>query len=260
MLPKWRDKEMKRMNGSQIYLIALLVLGTAGILSSGAWPVRTGFVIITAICGYGYIRLEKSRLEEEARVERTRLEHEHQINLLQVVNRLRHDIMNDIQVLFGYIQLKKYDNLAPYMEKIRVNMHRESILSRLGIPSLVAYIFTFRVQAKSIRLEISLEQELSLHELPVRAELIYSLVHDTVELFHAHAHSQQEQAGVLSLEFDAGEDHLLLDFVYQGLYDQEGLQQAVRQRLLRDSGDFQVEAYEVQEKEAVIALRLPFRT
>lgn len=249
---------MKRMNGSQIYLIALLVIGTVGVISSGAWLVRAGFAVISAVCGYMYIRLERSRLEEKAQQERIKQEYDYQINLLQIVNRLRHDIMNDVQVLFGYIQLKKYDNLPPYMEKIRVSMQRESILSRLGIPSLVAYVFTFRAQAKVMQLEVGLEQDLSLHELPVRDELIYTLFHDIVELFHAYADEHQDEAGVLSLEFDVGEDHLLLDFVYQGLYNVEGLKRAVGQRLLRDAGDFQVRTQDFQEKEAAIALWLPF--
>jgi stage 0 sporulation protein B (sporulation initiation phosphotransferase) len=260
MLPKWREMGMKRMNGAQVYVIALLMIGLIGAIVSGAWPVRTAFVIIAAVCGYAYYRLDRSGNEEQASQERMKQEQDHHGNVLLIVNRLRHDWMNDIQVLFGYIQLKKYDNLAPYMEKIRVSMHRESLLSKLGIPSLVSYIFTFRVQAKAIQLEIGFEQEISLGELPVQAELIYCLVRDTVEIFNAHAALQPEEVGVLSLEFDAGGDHLLLDFVYQGLYNQEELQRAVRHRLLRDSGDFQVETHHFQDKEAVIALRLPYRT
>jgi stage 0 sporulation protein B (sporulation initiation phosphotransferase) len=252
--------EMKRMNGSQVYLLALLVIGAAGMISSGAWPVRTGFAIITAVCGYVYLRLERSRLEEQFRQEQKLLKQGHEVHLLQIVNRVRHDIMNDIQVLFGYIQLKKFDNLSPHMEKIRASFHRESLLSRLGIPSLVAYLYTFRVHVKKMQLEVGLEQELSLQDLPIRDDLIYILVHDTIELFHAYADADQDEPGVLSLEFDAGEDHLLLDFVYQGSYNRDGLQSAVRERLLRDSGDFQVETRDFQEKEAVIALRLPFRT
>jgi stage 0 sporulation protein B (sporulation initiation phosphotransferase) len=252
---------MKRMNGSQIYLLALLVIGAAGMISSGAWPVRTGFAIITAVCSYVYLRLEKSKLEEQFRQKQKLLKQSDDVQLLQIVNRVRHDIMNDIQVLFGYIQLKKFDNLSPHMEKIRESFQRESLLSRLGIPSLVAYLYAFRVHVKKIQLEVGLEQELSLQDLPIRDDLIYILVHDTVEMFHAHADpDQEEEAAVLSLEFDVREDHLLLDFVYQGSYNREGLQIAVRERLLRDSGDFQVETRDFQEKEAAIALRLPFRT
>jgi stage 0 sporulation protein B (sporulation initiation phosphotransferase) len=251
---------MKRMNGSQVYLLALLVIGAAGMISSGAWPVRTGFAIITAVCGYVYLRLERSRVEKQFRQEQQALKQGYEMNLLQIVNRVRHDIMNDIQVLFGYIQLKKFDNLAPYMEKIRASFHRESLLSRLGIPSLVAYLYTFRVHVKKMLLEVELEQELSLQDLPISDDLIYILVRDTTELFHTYADVHQEEAAVLSLEFDVGEDHLLLDFIYQGSYDREGLQAAIRERLLRDSGDFKVETRDFQEKEAVLALRLPFRT
>jgi stage 0 sporulation protein B (sporulation initiation phosphotransferase) len=251
---------MNRMSGSRIYLSALLAIGAAGMICSGAWPIRTGFAIITAVSGYVYLRLEQSRLEEQFRHEQKALKQGYELNLLQIVNRVRHDIMNDIQVLFGYIQLKKFDNLSPHMEKIRAGFHRESLLSKLGIPSLVTYLYTFRVHVKKLQLEVELEQELSLQELPIRDDLIYILVHDTIELFHQYADADQEELAVLSLEFDAREDHLLLDFVFHGNYDREGLQAAVQRRLLRDSGDFQVETRDFQEKEAVLALRLPFRT
>ncbi|SEC72653.1 Spo0B domain-containing protein [Paenibacillus sp. GP183] len=251
---------MKRMNGSQVYLLALLVIGAAGMISSGALPVRTGFAIITAVCGYVYLSMERSRLEKQLRQEQKLMKQSQDVQLLQIVNRIRHDIMNDIQVLFGYIQLKKFDNLSSQMENIRASFHRESLISRLGIPSLVAYLYAFRVHVNKMQLEVGLEQELSLQDLPIRDELIYILVHDTIELFLAYSDAGQEEAGVLSLEFDEGNDHLLLDFVYQGSYDQEGLQHAVRERFFRDSGDFQVETHDFQEKEAALALRLPFRT
>ena len=87
--------------------------------------------------------------------------------LIQVINRLRHDWMNDTQILFGYIQLKKFDNLQPYMEKIKMTMQQESNLSKLGIPSLIAFLLLFRVQSKSLELEVELDQEINLGQLPL---------------------------------------------------------------------------------------------
>ncbi|MBP1996787.1 Spo0B domain-containing protein [Paenibacillus eucommiae] len=251
---------MKRTKWVRIYLIGLLLIGLSITVLSAAWPVRAGFAIITMVSGYVFVRIEISRYVEEARQEKLKLERNNDNHILQIVNRLRHDWMNDIQVLFGYIQLKKYDNLSPYMEKIRVSMQQESFLTKLGIPSLVAYILTFRVYAKAIRLEIALEHEIFLQELPVQADLIFRLVRDTVELFNEHAAEEPDEAGILSLEFDVGKDHLLLDFVYQGTYCQEELELAVRDRFFRDSGEFTVNMHDFQEKEAVIALRLPYRT
>jgi stage 0 sporulation protein B (sporulation initiation phosphotransferase) len=251
---------MKRTSGVQIYLGIIMLISMVGTVFSGAWPIRAGLTIIAGVCGYAFYRYERSRLEEQARQELNEQENESQLNILQIVNRLRHDWMNDIQVLFGYIQLKKYDNLPTYMEKIRYSMQQESLLSKLGIPALITYILKFRAQAKAIQLEIGLEQEISLHNLPVQPGLIVNLVYDTVELFNAQAKPEFEKIGVLSLEFDVGEDHLLLDFVYQGPYNRESLEHAVRERLLRDSGNFVLDVHDYLEEEAVIALRLPFRT
>ena len=44
--------------------------------------------------------------------------------------------------------------------------------------------------------------------------------------------SSDGESGTLSLEFDVQEDGLLLDFVYQGPYNREQLEQAVEENLL----------------------------
>jgi stage 0 sporulation protein B (sporulation initiation phosphotransferase) len=251
---------MKRLNGIQIYLIIIILGGLIGTVLSGAWPVRAGLMIIAVVSGYAYYHYGRSRLVEQAQQRLNQQKSENHLNTLQIINRLRHDWMNDIQVLFGYIQLKKYDNLPPYMEKIRMSMQHESFLSKLGIPALISYIFKFRAEAKDIQLEIGLDREISLQNIPVQADLIFNLVYDTVELFNEQAMPEFENIGVLSLEFDVGEDHLLLDFVYQGPYNREGLEEAVRDRFLRDSGNFVLDTHDYQEEEVVIGLRLPYRT
>ena len=89
--------------------------------------------------------------------------------------------MNDTQILFGYIQLKKFDNLRPYMEKIKMTMQQESNLSKLGIPSFIAYLLQFRVQSKTLELEVEVEQEINLGQLPLHDGLIERLVRQMVE-------------------------------------------------------------------------------
>ncbi len=88
--------------------------------------------------------------EKWSRELRQQEQHAHQ-KLIQVVNRLRHDWMNDTQILFGYIQLKKFDNLQPYMEKIKMTMQQESNLSKLGIPSFIAFLLHVSCSVEIIR-------------------------------------------------------------------------------------------------------------
>lgn len=77
----------------------------------------------------------------------------------------RHDWMNDLQILYGYIQLGKYDKLAGCVERIKERMAADSRISRLGIPSLVFYLHSFREQNKSVQLEVCIQEDLQLGEL-----------------------------------------------------------------------------------------------
>jgi stage 0 sporulation protein B (sporulation initiation phosphotransferase) len=251
---------MKRAGSAQVYLTSLVLIGLTGLMFVEPWIVRAALLLITVLCGYTAFKLEASRLHEKWSRELHRQEQQHDTNVLQIVGRLRHDWMNDMQILFGYIQLKKFDNLQPYMEKIKMNMQQESNLSKLGIPSLVTFLLLFRVQSKSLQLEIELDQEVNLSGLPLREGLIEAIVRKTVELFKQFAASDCDESGVLSLEFDVQEDGLLLDFVYQGPYDRVAFEQAARETLLLETAAYTVDQFERQEDEAVITLRLPFRT
>ncbi|MFD0694099.1 Spo0B domain-containing protein [Paenibacillus sp. GCM10027628] len=251
---------MKQAGSAQVYLIAIVLIGLTGLMFVEPWVIRVALLLITVLCGYTAFKLEASRLHEKWSQELQRQENQNDSNVLQIVNRLRHDWMNDMQLLFGYIQLKKFDNLQPYMEKIKMNMQQESNLSKLGIPSLIAYLLLFRVQSKSLQLEIELDQEVNLGQLPLREGLIETMVRKTVELFKQYAASGGDECGVLSLEFDVQEDSLLLDFVYRGPYDGVGLEQEVQKTLQVQTAYHDLEQFELQEEEVVLALRLPFRT
>ncbi|WP_240343795.1 Spo0B domain-containing protein [Paenibacillus sp. SYP-B3998] len=251
---------MKQAGSAQVYLTAIVLIGLTGLMFVEPWVVRAALLLITVLCGYTAFKLEASRIQERWSEELHQQEQQSDTNVLNIVNRLRHDWMNEMQILFGYIQLKKFDNLQPYMEKIKMNMQQESNLSKLGIPSLIAFLVLFRVQSKSLQLEVALDQEVNLGQLPLGGGLIENVVRKTVEIFNRHTAIEADESGVLSLEFDAQEDHLLLDFVYQGSYDRVQLEEAVSHMLLQAAGLYSLEENEWQEEEAVVTLRLPFRT
>ncbi|MNI17291.1 Sporulation initiation phosphotransferase B [compost metagenome] len=241
--------------------IALVGVGWLGMILSGIWPIRLLFGLIMIASAYYVYRQQAIFNQDKLKCELNKQLHESHLEMLQTINHLRHDWMNDIQVLFGYIQLKKLDQLTPYMDKIKMKMQQEGLLSKLGVPSLVAYLLAFRVHSRSMQLEVELDQEINLKLLPLDSKLAAALVQDTIEMFKAHSiGDMQDEPGLLSLELDMEEDHLLLDFVYQGVYNREGLEEVIIRRLLQDSEGFMVEEHDFREEEAVLALRLPYRT
>lgn len=249
---------MKRVVSAQVYLLALVLIGLTGMMLLEPWIVRAALLLIIVICGYTAFKLYVSSTEEKRSQELREQEDLAQKNLIQVINRLRHDWMNDTQILFGYIQLKKFDNLQPYMEKIKMNMQQESNLSKLGIPSLIAYLLLFRVQSKSLELEVALDEEINLGQLSLHGGLIERVVRQTVECVQTYAAAGDDESGKLSLEFELQEDGLLLDFVYQGPYQKDRLEIAVKESMSLQANSYSLEHSDWQDEEAVITIRLPF--
>lgn len=178
--------------------------------------------------------------------------------LLQTVGRLRHDWMNDIQVLSGYIQLKKYDYLLPYVEKIRAKMQNESSLAKLGVPSLIAYILTFRTECKEFELEIELPADIVLNQLPIDARTAEAVIRQMTSSFRRHALDYIDEPNVLSIELAEEEDGLLLDFVYRGQYDEDALRAELEDELPAAQPGIDIEACEIERGHAALAIRLPY--
>lgn len=97
----------------------------------------------------------------------------------------RHDWMNDLQILYGYIALGKHDKLLQCVERIKDRMAEESKISKLGVPSLVYYLQSFREMNKSVQLEIHIEDDLCLGEI-LNEQAAQDLTHaimDTIRVF-----------------------------------------------------------------------------
>lgn len=148
---------------------------------------------------------------------------------VQTINHLRHDWMNDVQVLYGYLKLKKYDKMRDYMESLKEKMSRESGISRLGIPALVVYLQSFRVRSRSIQLDVELEPELQLAALPVDPQRVTNAIITLMEVFIRQAGSRADgELNELVLKLAVRERLLAVGFEYSGSYNGAALKQELR--------------------------------
>ncbi|MFE5320141.1 Spo0B domain-containing protein [Paenibacillus sp. NPDC056579] len=135
---------------------------------------------------------------------------------IRLLNHYRHDWMNEIQVLFGYVKLKKYDKLEDLMEKIKDKIQRESYLAKLGVPELVIYLLAFQAEVKEIALRISMEQEIRVNELSVDTNRLLGLVADIMEACKENARLFPYAEHALNVSFAQEADRLVLGFEYSG--------------------------------------------
>ncbi|ANS75492.1 hypothetical protein AWM70_13545 [Paenibacillus yonginensis] len=115
---------------------------------------------------YGYWVYMRKQQESERR----RLLESFQRTATSTLAHYRHDWMNDLQILYGYIKLGKHDKLLGSLDRIKERMAAESHISRLGIPSLVFYLQSFREMNNSVQLEVAIQEGLELGPLLGRQE------------------------------------------------------------------------------------------
>ncbi|MEO3947135.1 Spo0B domain-containing protein [Gorillibacterium sp. CAU 1737] len=227
-------------------LTAVLVGGMALAVGLPTLAARlaAGFATVIAV---GWLAFFEGKSEQKRQDER----------LLRVLSIYRHDWMNHIQVLMGYIRLGKYERLADYVGKINGQVYQESYLAKMGVPELAVYYYEFRSDRHSLELEFELDQEIALNRLPDRGTRAARLIREAVELFARQNPEASGETGSLSLAFDSEEAGLLLDFVYRGTLRTDAHEQmdAILKAYQRDG--LQAEQ-EWSEEGATIAIRLPF--
>lgn len=175
--------------------------------------------------------------------------------LIQMLGHYRHDWMNELQVLFGYIRLKKYDNLPEYMDKIKTTALHDSYLCKLGNPELIVYLLNKRIEGGYCTVEVELEQEIDLRRLVLEEQAVFRLIGGIADRIGGQA-----EPGVLSIGFDEEDGELLIDFVYQGEADGESMKRKLQAFLQSWKDKLEVREEEYGEGRAVVALALPFRT
>ncbi|MCY9592734.1 hypothetical protein PC41400_24360 [Paenibacillus chitinolyticus] len=252
--------------GNRLWIPAAL-LGLLGLIMLAAAPLTVGLRlaagIVTAACFAAVLYIRHRMKLKEAEEERARIQRLAQQEMLLTINHLRHDWMNDIQVLLGYIQLKKYDHLHGVVAGVMGKLQHESFMAKLGDPGLIVFLLTAKAEGRHMKLEVELDQEVNIRKLALDGDAVCKLIPELIEGFKQASAGENEEGGMLSMQLVPEEGSLLLDFVYQGPYNRGLLEEALSLALESGTGRTLaavVEQNDYQEQEAALALRLPYRT
>ncbi|OUS77884.1 hypothetical protein B1748_03675 [Paenibacillus sp. MY03] len=204
---------MIAMTTAKYYVAATAIAPAAALL---VWPGSRLLIIgcliwIGAAAAY-WIRSE--RMEHRARITAT-------ITAMQsagvrTLNHHRHDWMNDLQVLYGYIRLGKLDKTVGCVEKIRDRMNAESAISRLGVPSLISYIQSFRTLTNSLALEVEIDNGINLQEMVQDAERVAETLIHTINVYRLSAKPGTGEQALLRLRLATESGMLYASFYYDG--------------------------------------------
>lgn len=175
---------------------------------------------------------------------------------IKTLNHHRHDWMNDLQILYGYIQLGKHDKLLDCVGRIKERMLIEAKIAKLGIPSLVFYLQSFRTTGSNVELEVNIADDLHLSGR-LKQDDTENWVSAIVEAMRAYQYGELPPLGesrklTLSLYEEDGE--VVAFFEGEGSFsDREVLQQQIN-NVVRSKN---IKIEQVYTAQASFQLRVP---
>ncbi|WP_379267190.1 Spo0B domain-containing protein [Paenibacillus timonensis] len=195
-------------------------------------------------------------LRKTAEIERKHLLESVQRTASATLGHHRHDWMNDLQILYGYIQLRKIDKLADCVERIKGRMAVESKISRLGIPALVFYLQSFREVNGSVQLDVDIEDELQLDSLLTadEAEELTEAIVETVRAFQFSGRSSWGETLQLKMSMYREGGEVLVRFDQAGL---AGNPEALARHIDEGIAGMRVRAERGDAESGTLRLRVP---
>lgn len=129
-------------------------------------------------------------------------------DFIQLFRLMRHDLMNDLQIIQGYLSMDKIDKVKTKVTKSIDYYNEERKLMNLKAPRYIMYILQLNHVQENIRLTYQVDGEigdlLSTDQLLVNQchHLIQQIIHigDKRELYEIHLHIT-EQANSSSIAF-----------------------------------------------------------
>lgn len=152
------------------------------------------------------------------RQERQALQKAEQERAIRTLNHHRHDWMNDLQIISGYMQLKRYDKLSFSLDRIKERMLHESKISKLGVPSLVLFFQSFRAECSHIHLDIDIMDDVNLGNIPLKIsdDALSECVQGVVQSYVAFGEQDFGEPQHLNICFTLEQQQLCIRFSYEG--------------------------------------------
>jgi sensor histidine kinase regulating citrate/malate metabolism len=180
------------------------------------WPGKWWTIVLFAVWTAGAAAFA---IIMDRRLERRR--HARMLDLIQrsaieTLSHHRHDWMNELQILYGYLRLNKPDKAIAVVDRIRGRMEHDSRVSHLGIPKLAAFFLSFRTICDTMRLDVEVEEGFRLPDPEMDQERLTDAVIGLVNVVRLRVLAATDEENVLRLKLRSDERSVVLEINYNG--------------------------------------------
>lgn len=152
------------------------------------------------LAGVGKLKEEQNWLSEQPEM------------VLHVLNHIRHDWLNHLQVLFTFFRLGRTDEGISYIKRVTEEMKLESAVARLNSPLLSVFLLTFPAFHSDLRLDLEIEEGTDLSRVNVPQTILYEWFSQLVFTVQKGYEKGEEVRESLGISFAPDEQGVLVSF------------------------------------------------
>lgn len=170
--------------------------------------------------------------------------------LLDFIKKYRHDWLNEIQIVKGYLTLGKVDDAQKHMEQIIFKALDESRISQIGDPDLAYELITYNWRQDMVKLhyEIELEEGQDLRSISKRFPPLHEWVKEVLEIVQRVCYKDTENH--LFMCFDVKAQDLLLTIELDGesnVMEAKDALNELRNKFKKNQGTLHIETIDQNE-------------
>ncbi len=132
--------------------------------------------------------------------------------LLEVIQVQRHDFLNHLQVISGFLQLNKPDQIKEYLGQIIYGMREMSQTSRLKIPEVTAALLIGFNEAAKYQIELKLTVDSKMDECAVPGAVAGCVLEDALCCFFENFSLPESNDRGLTVKFAENREKYIICF------------------------------------------------
>ncbi|MDI4644867.1 Spo0B domain-containing protein [Cohnella hashimotonis] len=140
-------------------------------------------------------------------------------DLVGTLSHHRHDWMNELQILYGYLRMQKIDKAIAVVDRIKEDMERDSRISRLGSPELSAYLLSFRTFCDTMTLDARVDEHLQAScVVSAGPERVMRAAIGLINAYRVRASAATAEENMLRIVFLEASGELRIATIYEGAW------------------------------------------
>jgi stage 0 sporulation protein B (sporulation initiation phosphotransferase) len=177
---------------------------------------------------------------------------------IDTLSHARHDWLNDLQLIIGYVQLRKYDKVTACVDMLKEKLAEEGKTVKLGHPGLIEALLTYQTVSRPFLFSVHIREAFDYRTAPHAGDAAEFALRRLLEGFEASAaKGVLGSDNTLDCTFDADSSEATLAFTYRGVYTESVLRKTVAeiQKQWRTSGSLGLQA-EFEASEVRVMIRV----